>query len=65
LGEVHEFGEGEIKGWCLDDLAIFKVSRRIVALDDFPKLEGPNGVKIHRGELRKMALEVVAVGDGG
>ena len=56
MGEVHEFGEGEIKGWCLDDLAIFKVSRRIVALDDFPKLEGPNGVKIHRGELRKMAL---------
>lgn len=37
------------------ELARFKVPVRIVPLDAFPVVEGPNGVKIQRGRLREMA----------
>lgn len=39
-----------------DKLARFKVPARIVALDAFPVVDGPNGPKIQRARLREMAI---------
>ena len=55
----HEFDEYAIIDRCLNDLAKFKVPQRIVALSDFPKTEGPNGVKIQRDELKEMAQKAL------
>lgn len=40
---------------CHQKLAKFKSPVRVVTVDDFPVTDGPNGVKIQRAELRRMA----------
>jgi fatty-acyl-CoA synthase len=57
--EGREFDEGQVIEQCRKDLAKFKVPRRIIALTDFPKTEGANGVKVKRDELREMAAEAL------
>jgi fatty-acyl-CoA synthase len=47
----------ELRAWCADTLANFKVPARVVALDAFPTIQGPNGEKIQKTKLREMALE--------
>lgn len=59
LEEGQELDEDEILERCRKDLAKFKVPQRIIALADFPKIEGANGVKVKRDELRKMAQEAL------
>lgn len=44
---------------CRAGLAPFKVPAILYALDEFPVADGPNGVKIQRGELRRIAHELL------
>lgn len=45
--------------FCRQNLAAFKVPRRIVALSEFPTTLGTNGTKIRAAELRRMAAELL------
>jgi fatty-acyl-CoA synthase len=49
------FEEAATLAACARDLARFKLPARIVALDDFPTTDGPNGRKVQRAKLREMA----------
>lgn len=40
---------------CRADLAKFKVPALVHELTDFPAVDSPNGVKVQRGELRRLA----------
>lgn len=51
--------EAELLAHCKAGIAGFKVPRRIVAVDDFPQMSGPNGVKILKNVLRDMATELL------
>lgn len=44
---------------CRDSLAPFKVPAILHVLDEFPVADGPNGIKIQRGELRRIAVELL------
>lgn len=44
---------------CASVLARFKCPVRVVAVDDFPVTDGPNGVKIQRTKLRDMAADLL------
>ena len=48
--------EAEAIAHCQSSLAKFKSPVRVVTIDEFPVTDGPNGVKIQRAELRRMAL---------
>lgn len=50
-----EIQETELSAHCSRSLAKYKVPVRFIALDDFPFADGPNGKKVQRSELRKMA----------
>lgn len=54
--------EQAIIAHCRQRLAAFKAPVRVVAVAAFPTIEGPNGVKVKRDELRRMAQ--AAVGSG-
>lgn len=49
--------EQQLLAYCKSGIAGFKVPRRIVAIDEFPQVNGPNGVKVLKNVLRDMALE--------
>lgn len=49
------FLESAVMAACQASLARFKQPDRIIPLDAFPVTDGPNGVKIQRAELRRMA----------
>lgn len=49
------YDEATVMAACQASLARFKQPDRIVTLDAFPVTDGPNGVKIQRAELRRMA----------
>ena len=38
---------------CREQLASYKVPRRVLALDELPTTDGPNGRKVQRTELRR------------
>ena len=44
---------------CRERMAAYKVPRRIIAIDEFPSVNGPNGVKIQKRVLREMATMVL------
>ena len=50
-----EFAEEDLRAHCRAGMAGFKVPGRFLAIDEFPTTDGPNGVKIQRAKLRKMA----------
>jgi fatty-acyl-CoA synthase len=52
--------ENQLLDRCRARLAPFKVPVRVFTLDSFPTVEGANGVKVKRGELRSMALAQLA-----
>jgi len=58
LGGVDP-GEAALRAFCLQNMASYKVPQRVVVLDAFPTIDGPNGVKIQKRVLRQMALELV------
>ncbi|CAN0481775.1 unnamed protein product, partial [Laminaria digitata] len=56
---VGAFDPGPMLDRCRANLAPFKVPVIIHALDEFPVADGPNGMKIQRGELRRIAHELL------
>ena len=54
--------EGRLIDHCRAGLANYKVPRRIVVLDALPTVDGPNGGKIRKGELRRRAGDLLAAG---
>jgi fatty-acyl-CoA synthase len=44
---------------CREGLAAFKVPRRVVALDELPATDSPNGRKVQRPALRRLAAEAL------
>jgi fatty-acyl-CoA synthase len=51
--------EAELSAHCAHALAGYKVPRRFVFVDEFPTVDGPNGVKIQKTRLRQLAAEQV------
>ncbi len=47
--------ESQLLAYCRDRMAAYKVPRRIIAIDAFPAINGPNGNKIQKRVLREMA----------
>ncbi len=47
--------EAKIIAHCRARLAAFKVPIRVLVLDAFPTVDGPNGIKVRRDELRQLA----------
>ncbi len=58
----HELSEDELVGRCREDLARFKVPRRVLVVDAFPTTRSANGDKVQRVRLREMATEALAEG---
>lgn len=42
---------------CRNQLAIYKVPVHIFVIDKFPVADGPNGLKVKKGELRDIAYK--------
>lgn len=53
--DIAAFDPAPVLRLCRENLAPFKVPVMIHALDEFPIADSPNGVKIQRGELRRIA----------
>ena len=53
-------GEAELRAFCLQNMASYKVPQRVVVLAAFPTIDGPNGVKIQKRVLRQRAGELLA-----
>ena len=51
--------EHELLAHCRAGIANYKVPRRILFVDEFPSVQGPNGVKIIKAKLREMAQDAV------
>ncbi len=51
--------EDELREHCAAGIANFKVPARVVVVDEFPSVDGPNGVKILKRDLRTMAADLV------
>lgn len=54
--------EAALLAWCKAGMANYKVPRRILFVDDFPSMQGPNGNKILKNKLREMAEATLAQG---
>ena len=50
----------ELLDYCKVGIANYKVPRRIIFVDDYPRVDGPNGTKILKNKLREMAEAAVA-----
>jgi fatty-acyl-CoA synthase len=51
--------EDELRDHCAAGIANFKVPARIVVVEEFPSVDGPNGIKILKRDLRAMAADLV------
>ena len=51
--------EAAIIAHCRERLASFKVPARVLIVDALPTIEGPNGVKVRRDELRRIAQATI------
>lgn len=49
--------EDELRQWCAQTLAGFKVPQRVYLIDEMPTTVGTNGTKIRAKELRKLAQD--------
>lgn len=54
--------ETELRGFCQQRLASYKVPRRVFAIEAFPTTLSANGTKIQRTKLRDLAAELIAQG---
>lgn len=52
--------EAELLAHCRSRIASYKVPLRIVAIDAFPAISGPNGTKIQKRQLRDQAQALLA-----
>jgi fatty-acyl-CoA synthase len=60
-----ECDEAVLLAWCRARLAAYKAPQRVVAVDEFPIVNGPNGGKIQKRVLREMAAALLARTPGG
>lgn len=51
--------EAELLAYCRNGIANYKIPRRIVEVDAFPIVEGPNGTKILKAALRERAAQIL------
>ena len=51
--------EAELREFCREGLARYKIPERFIALDEFPVTRSGNGTKIQRTTLRAMAQEAL------
>ena len=51
--------EADMLAHCRERLANYKVPQRIIVIQAFPAISGPNGTKIQKRELREMARAVI------
>ena len=49
----------DLYAWCRGEAANYKVPSRIVIVDDYPRVDGPNGTKILKNKLRDMADKLI------
>lgn len=54
-------GEAALQAHCKARLANYKVPHRVVVVDEFPIVNGPNGGKIQKRVLREWARELMGV----
>jgi len=54
-------GEAALQAHCKAQLANYKIPHRVVVVDDFPIVNGPNGGKIQKRVLREWARELLGV----
>lgn len=60
-GSPDEFpAEAELLAHCRANIASYKVPLRVVRIDAFPAISGPNGTKIQKRRLREMAQALLA-----
>jgi fatty-acyl-CoA synthase len=55
--------EHDILAYCVNGVANYKVPSRVIFVEQFPTIAGPNGVKIQKNKLREMAEALVEQGD--
>jgi fatty-acyl-CoA synthase len=55
-----EFDEASLFAWCRAQLAAHKVPQRIVVVEAFPIVDGPNGGKVQKRVLRERAVALLA-----
>jgi fatty-acyl-CoA synthase len=55
---------GDLRAWCREGLAAFKVPAAVHVLDEMPTTSGTNGTKIKAAELREVASGLVSA-EGG
>ena len=51
--------EAALLAHCRANIASYKVPRRVIVIDEFPSINGPNGIKIQKRVLRDMAQAVI------
>jgi fatty-acyl-CoA synthase len=49
--------EADLVEHCARGLAGYKAPRRVIVVDEFPSVDGPNGVKIQKARLRELAAQ--------
>jgi acyl-CoA synthetase (AMP-forming)/AMP-acid ligase II len=54
--------EQELISYCASGISNYKVPSRIVFVDQFPEVSGPNGVKVQKNRLRELAAALVEKG---
>jgi fatty-acyl-CoA synthase len=59
----QDYSEEELIGFCGAGIANYKVPSRIVFIEQFPEISGPNGVKIQKNKLRDLADTIIERGD--
>jgi len=47
--------ESDLLAFCREGIAAYKIPKRLIPVEDFPQVAGPNGVKILKNKLREMA----------
>jgi acyl-CoA synthetase (AMP-forming)/AMP-acid ligase II len=55
--------EEELISYCANGISNYKVPNRIVFVDEFPVVSGPNGVKIQKNKLRELADALIEKGN--
>ena len=63
LVEGTTVDEAELVEFCEAGLAGYKVPQRVFAIEAFPTVYGPNGVKVLKSELRARAIQALGYGE--
>jgi acyl-CoA synthetase (AMP-forming)/AMP-acid ligase II len=56
----RQISETDLLSYCRHGIANYKVPRRIIHVDEFPVIEGPNGTKIRKATLRELASQLLS-----